>query len=46
MVQPNRRNDADEWMADIRIIQQTSNSDFNNRKVDGFLLKDDKHHRR
>ena len=46
MVQPNRRNDADEWMPNIRIIQQTANPDFNNRKVDGFLLKHDKHHRR
>ena len=44
MVQPNRRNDADEWMADIRIIQQTSNPDLNNCQVDRFLLKDDKHH--
>ena len=46
MVQPNRRNDTDEWMADIRIIEKTSNPDLNNRKVDSFLLKDDKHHRR
>ena len=44
MVQPNRRNDTDEWMTDVRIIEKTSNPDFNNRKVDGFLLKDDKHH--
>ena len=46
MIQPNRCNNTDEWMADIRIIEKTSNTDLNNRKVDSFLLKDDKHHRR
>ena len=46
MVQANRRNDTDEWMADIRIIEKPSNPDFNNCKVDSLLLKDDKHHRR